>query len=46
VAIENLVFIEAWEAAGNAAPPTFRGAPYDRMVDDPATTVVRPEVLL
>jgi hypothetical protein len=39
VAVENLVFLEAWEAAGNVAPPTFRGVKYDHMVDDPATTV-------
>jgi hypothetical protein len=39
VAIENLVFIKAWEAAGNKAPPSFQGVPYDRMVDDPATKV-------
>jgi hypothetical protein len=39
VAVENLVFIEAWEAAGNTAPPSFHGVPYDRMVDDPATEV-------
>src|SRR5687767_3974756 len=38
VAVENLVFIKAWEAAGNTAPPSFQGVPYDRMVDDPATT--------
>lgn len=37
VAVENLVFIEAWEAAGNTAPPVFVDRPYDRMVDDPAT---------
>lgn len=39
VAVENLVFIKAWEAAGNTAPPSFQGVLYDRMVDDPATTV-------
>jgi hypothetical protein len=39
VAVENLVFLQAWEAAGNVAPPTFRGVPYDHMVDDPATPV-------
>ncbi|HUG63060.1 MAG TPA: hypothetical protein VMP03_14515 [Methylomirabilota bacterium] len=39
VAIENLVFIEAWTAAGNSEPPSFHGVPYDRMVDDPATTI-------
>lgn len=37
VAVENLVFIKAWEAAGKAAPPTFHGVAWDRMVDDPAT---------
>lgn len=39
VAVENLVFIKAWEAAGNKAPPTFHGRPYDKMIDDPATPV-------
>jgi hypothetical protein len=39
VAVENLVFIKAWEAAGNAAPPSFQGVPYDKMVDDAATEV-------
>ncbi|MCL5778686.1 hypothetical protein M1105_17040 [Limibaculum sp. FT325] len=39
VAVENLVFIAAWEAAGNAAPPTFHGVPFDTMIDDPATSV-------
>jgi len=37
VAVENLVFAAAWKAAGNDAPPTFQGVPYDRMVDDPNT---------
>jgi hypothetical protein len=39
VAVENLVFIKAWEAAGNSAPPTFQGKAYDKMVDDPKTEV-------
>jgi hypothetical protein len=39
VAVENLVFIKAWEAAGNTASPSFQGVPWDRMVDDPATKV-------
>jgi hypothetical protein len=39
VAVENLVFIKSWEAAGNTAPPSFQGVPYDRMVDDPATAI-------
>ena len=39
VAVENLVFIKAWEAAGNSAPPTFQGVKYDTMVDDPKTEV-------
>lgn len=37
VAVENLVFIKAWEAAGNKAPPSFMGKTFDRMADDPAT---------
>lgn len=37
VAVENLVFLAAWHAAGNAERPSFQGVPYDHMVDDPAT---------
>lgn len=37
VAVENLVFIDAWSKAGHDAPPTYQGVPYDRMEDDPAT---------
>jgi hypothetical protein len=37
VAIENLVFKAAWEAAGNRQPPTFNGVPWDTMEDDPST---------
>jgi hypothetical protein len=39
VAVENLVFAEAWRAAGHTAPPTFHGVPYDTMIDNPATAV-------
>jgi hypothetical protein len=39
VAVENLVFIAAWEAAGNSEPPTLLGRPWDRMVDDPNTEI-------
>jgi hypothetical protein len=39
VAVENLVFKAAWEAAGREAPPSFHGVPYDLMQDDPATGV-------
>jgi hypothetical protein len=39
VAVENLVFIAAWEAAGNTARPTFLGREFDRMADDPSTAV-------
>ena len=39
VAVENLVFIKAWEAAGNKEPPTYQGKSFDRMADDPATAV-------
>lgn len=37
VAVENLVFADAWRAAGHAERPTFHGVPYDSMIDDPAT---------
>jgi len=37
VAVENLVFLKAWHDAGHAAPPSFQGALYDRMADDPTT---------
>jgi hypothetical protein len=39
VAVENLVFIEAWEAAGNRERPTFQGVQYDLMRDDPNTAL-------
>jgi len=39
VAVENLTFASAWEAAGNTAPPSFHSVPYDLMVDDPTTAV-------
>lgn len=37
VAVENLVFIDAWEAAGHTASPSFLGTSYDRMEDLPET---------
>jgi hypothetical protein len=37
VAIENLVFVDAWHAAGNTAPPSFLGNEYYRMHDHPET---------
>lgn len=37
VAVENLVFMDAWHAAGHDGPPIFHGVAWDRMVDDPAT---------
>ena len=39
VAVENLVFEKAWNAAGRTARPTFHGVSYDRMADDPTTAV-------
>lgn len=39
VAVENLVFLKAWHAAGNAKPPNFHGVDFDRMVDDPKTPI-------
>jgi hypothetical protein len=37
VAVENLVFKKAWDAAGNKGLPTFHGLDFDYMSDDPAT---------
>jgi hypothetical protein len=39
VAVENLVFMDAWYAEGHSGPPTFHRVAWDRMVDDPATEV-------
>lgn len=37
IAVENLVFAEAWHAGGNAAPPTLHGVVFDHMMDNPDT---------
>jgi hypothetical protein len=39
VAVENLVFIKAWEASGAKDRPSFHGVPWDRMADNPETAV-------
>ena len=39
VAVENLVFADAWRAAGHTERPTFHGVPYDAMADDPSTAL-------
>lgn len=39
VAVENLVFADAWRAAGHTERPTFQGVPYDSMADDPTTPI-------
>lgn len=39
VAVENLVFASAWEAAGKKGPPTFRGEPFVLLADKPETKV-------
>jgi hypothetical protein len=39
VAVENLVFKDAWHAAGNVEPPSFHGVVFDTMADDPLTDV-------
>lgn len=39
VAVENLVFRQAWHASGHAERPSFHGVPYDAMTDDPATAI-------
>lgn len=38
VGIENMVFEKAWMAR-HKTRPSFRGVPYERMADDPATPV-------
>ena len=38
VAVENLVFEQAWNAK-HKNRPTFHGVPYNRMADDPATPI-------
>lgn len=37
VAIENLVWADAWHAAGNEGPPSFHGFDYFYMHDNPET---------
>jgi hypothetical protein len=39
VAVENLVFASAWQAAGNNGPPTFHGRTYVLLADKPETKV-------
>jgi hypothetical protein len=39
VAVENLVFADAWHGSGNKERPTFHGVPYDSMSDDPKTEI-------
>lgn len=39
VAVENLVFAEAWRASGHESPPTFHGNEYYYMIDNPRTDV-------
>lgn len=39
VAVENLVFANAWRESGHSVPPTFHGVTYDTMRDDPGTTI-------
>ncbi len=37
VGVENLVFMNAWHAAGNQAPPKFAGRTWDTMADNSNT---------
>ncbi len=39
VAVENLVFASAWQAAGNRGAPTFHDKPYVLLKDKPDTKV-------
>ena len=40
VAVENLVFADAWHAAGHAGPPEFLGNEYFRLVENPETEIL------
>lgn len=37
VAVENLIFAQAWHAAGNVGRPSFHGNEYYYMIDNPLT---------
>ena len=39
VAVENLIFAEAWHAAGNAKRPEFHGNEYYHVIDNPLTPI-------
>ena len=39
VAVENLVFAEAWHRASGSKPPTFHGQDWPLLKDDPTTKV-------
>lgn len=39
VAVENLVFLRAWQAAGHVDPPTFHGLSFDTMADNVNTPI-------
>jgi len=39
VAVENLVFIDAWEKAGHTERPSFHGVQFDLMADDTTTAI-------
>jgi len=39
VAVENLVFLDAWKKAGHKEPPSYLGVAWDHMFDDPTTSI-------
>ncbi|HJS80952.1 MAG TPA: hypothetical protein VJ748_10030 [Vitreimonas sp.] len=39
VAVENLVFLRAWQATGQVDPPSFHGLSYDTMADNVNTPI-------
>jgi hypothetical protein len=39
VAVENLVFLRAWQASGRVDPPKFHGVSYDTMADNANTPI-------
>lgn len=39
VAVENMIFAQAWHAAGNLKRPSFHGHEYYKVIDNPLTPV-------
>ena len=39
VALENVIFVQAWHAAGNLERPAFHGNEYYKIIDNPLTPI-------